>query len=203
MHIEFLVEEESAEAALQLLVPKIVGPQVSFHVHSFQGKRRLLDNLAARLRGYREWLPDDWRILILVDADREDCRALKARIENTALNAGFNTASSPATNGIFHLINRLAIEELEAWFFGDVDAIRSAYPGVPETLSNRRGFRDPDAIAGGTWEALERVLQKASYYRAGLPKIEVARNVSRHMEPNRNRSRSFQLFRDALRRLVQ
>jgi hypothetical protein len=81
MHIEFLVEEESAEAALQLLVPKIVGPQVSFHVHGFQGKRRLLNNLGARLRGYRGWLPDDWRILILVDEDREDCRALKAQIE--------------------------------------------------------------------------------------------------------------------------
>jgi hypothetical protein len=28
----------------------------------------------------------------------------------------------------------------------------------------------------------------------GLPKIEVAREIAQHMEPKRNKSRSFQLF---------
>jgi hypothetical protein len=58
----------------------------------------------------------------------------------------------------------LAIEELEAWFFGDMDAVRALYPRVPETLEQRAGFRDPDAIRGGTWEALERILQRAGYF---------------------------------------
>lgn len=50
----------------------------------------------------------------------------------------------------FQVLNRLAIEELEAWFFGDVAALHSAYPRVPSTLGRRSRYRDPDAIRGGT-----------------------------------------------------
>lgn len=38
VHIEFLVEEQSAEAALQELVPRIVGREITFALHVFQGK---------------------------------------------------------------------------------------------------------------------------------------------------------------------
>ncbi len=96
------------------------------------------------------------------------------------------------------MLNRIAIEELEAWFFGDVKAIAEAYPGVSLSLGNKAKYRNPDAITGGTWEALQRVLQTEGYYLAGMPKIEVARKISEHMEPKRNQSRSFQVFRDAL-----
>ena len=33
MHIEFLVEEPSAEAALKNLVPKLMGEDISFNIH--------------------------------------------------------------------------------------------------------------------------------------------------------------------------
>jgi hypothetical protein len=62
-------------------------------------------------------------------------------------------------------------------------------------------YRDPDSIAGGTWEALERVLKSAGYFRTGLRKIELARSVAKHMDPQRNRSRSFRAFVDAINRL--
>ncbi len=95
-------------------------------------------------------------------------------------------------------INRIAVEELEAWFFGDVGALVAAYPGVPETLDRRAKYRNPDAIAGGTWEALERVLQEAGHHGGGLAKVRAARDIAAHMDPGRNRSRSFQVFRDAI-----
>jgi hypothetical protein len=101
------------------------------------------------------------------------------------------------------VVSRLAIEELEAWFFGDAEAIVGAYPKMPPKLASKRRYRNPDAITGGTWEALERELQKAGYYRGGLPKVEVARMVSQHMDPQRNRSRSFQVFREGVRALVR
>ena len=63
-------------------------------------------------------------------------------------------------------------------------------------------FHNPDAIAGGTWEALERVLKKSGYYPSGMPKVETARNISKYMEPHRNISKSFQVFRDALQELT-
>ncbi len=42
MHLEFLVEEESAEAALKEIVPKIIGVTATFHVHVHQGNRYCL-----------------------------------------------------------------------------------------------------------------------------------------------------------------
>lgn len=201
MHIEFLVEEPSAEVALNNLVPLIVGREVTFKVHSYQGKSDLLAKLPGRLQGYRGWLPEDWRIVVLLDADRADCRVLKGQLEGTAAQAGLVTrtvAGSPR----FQVLNRLAIEELEAWFLGDVEALRAAYPGVDRNLAAKEKFRDPDAIAGGTWEALEKVLQTAGYFKGGLGKVTAAREISRFMEPERNRSRSFQVFRQGLLEVV-
>jgi len=96
----------------------------------------------------------------------------------------------------------VAIEELEAWFFGDVIALGEAFPRISEDLDKKARYRDPDAIAGGTWEALERVMQRAGYFQGGLAKIEAAREISQRMEPHRNRSTSFCRFRDGLLEMV-
>src|SRR5579872_1308416 len=115
VHLEFLVEELSAQAALQNLVPKILGEEFSFQIYPHQGKRDLLGKLPNRLRGYRGWLPEDSGIVVLMDADGKDCRVQKAQLEATAREAGFPTRNS-ARGGRFQLLNRLAVEELEAWF---------------------------------------------------------------------------------------
>jgi hypothetical protein len=204
MHLEILVEEPSAEAALQNLAPKIVGRAASFRIISFQGKQNLLHQLPIRLRGYARWLPPDYRIVVLVDEDREDCLVLKNKLEVAAWQAGLFTKSNLAPDGLFQVMNRVAIEELEAWFLGDVEAIRQVYPRIPATLASQRSYRNPDAVLGGTSEALERVLQRAGYFKKeGLPKIRVAREISKYMEPERNRSKSFQVFRDGLRLLTR
>ncbi len=56
MHLEFLVEEASAEAALNNIIPKILGEDISFLIHPYQGKDDLLDKLPKRLRGYKKWI---------------------------------------------------------------------------------------------------------------------------------------------------
>lgn len=127
---------------------------------------------------------------------------LKNKLEVAARQATLLTRSVAGATNAYQVMNRLLIEELEAWFFGDVPAIVEAYPGVSPHLANQTRYRDPDAIKGGTWEALERVLQKAGYYSAGLPKVEAARAISEHMDPQRNRSKSFQVFRDSLLDLI-
>jgi hypothetical protein len=202
MHIEFLVEEESCAEALRSLVPKIVGETASFGLHFFQGKPDLLKKLPERLAGYANWLTDDYRIVVLVDRDNDDCKNLKAQLDEIAAEKGLKTRSTSRDKRRFHVMNRIAVEELEAWFLGDVEALSAAYPRVPGTLGKKRGYHDPDAIRGGTWEALERTLRKAGYYSTGMPKIEVARNVAARMDPSRNRSHSFQVFRDGLRDMV-
>jgi hypothetical protein len=201
-HLEFLVEEPSAEAALGELLPRLIGPGVSFRIHPHQGKHDLLDNLPQKLRGYRHWLPADCHIVVLVDRDHDDCKKLKARLERIARAAQLETKTSTKGRGRFQVLNRIAIEELEAWFFGDVDALCAAYPGVPATLAAKSGFRDPDKIKGGTWERLEQVLQHAGHFKGGLAKIAAAREIAKHMQPDRTRSKSFSVFRDGLRAML-
>ena len=201
-HIEFLVEEPSAEAALSNLLPKILGEHATFSIHVHGGKSDLLGKLPGRLRGYKAWLPENYRIVILIDEDRADCKGLKVQLEQAACDAGLITKSTAGGKANFQILNRVAVEELEAWFFGDAEALAQAYPGVPARLDRKARFRNPDTIAGGTWEALERLLQRAGYYHAGLAKIAAARTISAHMDPNRNRSRSFQAFRSGLMAVI-
>ena len=80
--------------------------------------------------------------------------------------------------------------------------MRAAYPGVSPTLEEKAAYRVPDAIGGGTWETLERVLQEAGHYRAGIAKRRVATDVAKHFVPSRNRSRIFQTFWGALTEML-
>ncbi len=199
-HVEVLVEEPAMEAALRVLLPGVVG-DLSFEVYPHQGKPDLLARLPERLRGYAAWLPDDYRIVVVVDRDDDDCHALKQQLEQMASDAGLRSRSQ-AGGQPYQVVNRLAIEELEAWYFGDWEAVRSAYPKAPATIPSQAKYRDPDAITGGTWEAFERVMQRAGYFQTGLRKIEAARAIAEHWQPQNNCSRSFQVFRDILQEMT-
>ncbi len=203
MHIEFLLEERSAEVALNFILPKILPDDVSFYLHVFKGKPDLLKKLPMRLKGYYKWIPNDWRIVVLIDEDRQNCQTLKTHLENAAHDAGLVTKSSTLPIGEFQVVNRIAIEELEAWFFGDITALRHAYPRVSKSLQYQKNYRNPDAISGGTYEALERLLIRNRYYTGKLPKTRVAQNIAPHMEPSRNRSKSFQVFVEGIKACVE
>lgn len=194
MHFEILVEEPSMEAFLRGLLPRLLPGEWTFEIHPFQGKKDLFTKLEERLRGYAAWLPRDWRIVVVVDRDDDDCRKLKQQMEDIAATVGLRSRTrSPSC---WQLVNRIVIEELEAWYFGAWDAVVAAYPKLPATLPPR--YRNSDAIAGGTWEAFERLLQRKGYFKGGLAKIEVARTLGQHLDPFRCQSPSFQCFRDAL-----
>jgi hypothetical protein len=196
VHLEVLVEEESMEAVLKTMLPTMV-PNATLQFQVFQGKAALLQRLPQRLRGLRRVLLPHWAVLVVVDRDGDDCMELKNRLEQAAREAGLTTLTQNR-GGPFSVINRIAVEELEAWYFGDWPAVKAAYPRVPITIPKRSRFRNSDAIAGGTWEAFEQILQRSGYFTEGLRKIEAAEAIAPHMDPARNTSRSFQVFRDAL-----
>lgn len=182
-HLEVLVEEPSMEAFLGALLPRLLPAERTFVVHPFQGKTDLLDKLHDRLRGYAAWLPEDWRIVAVVDRDDDDCLALKRQLETMAHDARLRTRSA-SRGRPWQLVNRIAVEELEAWYFGDWPAVCAAYPRVSPRIPDQAGFRHPDGIAGGTWEAFERVLSGMATSAAGC-----ARSRPReHWAPSSSRS---------------
>lgn len=185
------------EAFLRALLPRVLPRDCGFEVHAFQGKSDLLGKLKNRLCGYAQWLPEDCCLFVIVDRDEEDCLVLKQKLENAAAAAGLQTRSRAGYRP-WQLVNRIAIEELEAWYFGDWQAVRSAFPRVSPNVPHQSGYRDPDAIRGGTWEAFERVLRRYGYFKTGLRKVEAAKAMGAQVDPNRNHSRSFAKFREAI-----
>ncbi len=201
-HFEVLVEEPSTEVFLTHVLPRVLGEAATFSIYAHQGKRDLLAQLSARLRGYAKWLPPSSRVVVLVDLDSDDCKTLKAQLEACSAAARLATRSSAAPGQPWRVVNRIAIEELEAWFFGDWQGVTAAFPRLPASFVARAGYRDSDAIAGGTWEALDRALRKRAYYPGGLQKVDAARRIAARFDPARCTSRSFIAFRDALAEAV-
>ncbi|MBF0141892.1 MAG: DUF4276 family protein [Magnetococcales bacterium] len=197
------VEEHSMDLALQSLLPRIIDNRAKWKIINHGSKSQLLKNISQRLEGYKDMArTKDLGILILVDRDREDCHELKEKLERMASNKGLATKKRPDYHGHFLVVNRVVVEELEAWFFGDIDAVRKGYPRIPATFGNNKKYQDPDAIRGGTWEALHREMKKAGYFKDHFPKHDVARNISANMVPSNNISSSFQAFKSGLEALL-
>ena len=195
-HFELLVEEPSMEAFLQEVLSRTV-TSCTFNIHTFQGRPDLIKKIQGRLHGYAKWITSGYRIVILVDRDSDDCHDLKRRLEDMAASAGLVSRSRSAGRN-WQVVNRIVVEELEAWYFGDWNAVRSAYPRVPANIPSQRDYRDPDSITGGTWETFGRILRRRGYFQTGLRKVEAARAIGAHINPSRNRSRSFLTFYNAI-----
>ena len=199
-YFEFLVEEPSMEAFLKASLPNILPKNCIYEIYSHEGKEALLRKLENRLKGYYSYIkhmPINYRIVVIVDRDRDDCKELKSRLEQICNDAGLRSRQAVGSTD-WQIVTRIAIEELEAWYFGDWQAVQQAYPKVPQHIVNQARYRDPDAITGGTWEAFERVLKKHGYFKQGLNKVQAATAIGKYIDPARNRSRSFASFHAAI-----
>lgn len=118
IRLELLLEDESTETALRILVPKIVGDKRARAVkyRSFRGKYTLLKQLPAFLKGYTKRIRqgEKLRVLVLLDRDVENCEELKQKLEDIASQSGLITRSMATADKPFQILNRIAVEELEA-----------------------------------------------------------------------------------------
>ena len=119
------------KAALDGLLPALIGPPPAFEVYNYGSKQQLLAKLPDRLRGYAGRLRsgEDLRVVVLVDRDEQDCLDLKRALEATAATAGLRTRTAARQHGFagFEALTRVVCEELESWYFGDPAAVRAAY----------------------------------------------------------------------------
>ena len=101
---------------------------------------------------------------------------------------------------------RLAIEEMEAWYFGDRTALLAAYPHARRETLERYG---QDEVCG-TWELLAEALvpggsaalKKAGWPLPGQIKCDWAQQIGPRLDPGRNVSPSFAKLREGLERLI-
>lgn len=213
MHIEVVVEDSSGATLIETLLPALVGHQGEPHtwrVHAYKGigrlragltpksdpaKRVLLDQLPRLLAGYGK-TPGIDAVVVVLDSDRRDCSAFLAEL--TALLGSCH----PAPNTLF----RLAIEEMEAWFLGDRQALLAAYPHAKKDVLGRYV---QDSVCG-TWELLadavhpggSAAVRKAGWPLPGQLKHEWVAKIAPWMDVERNQSPSFEKLRDGVRSLV-
>ena len=198
MQIEFLVEEISAKAALDQLLPRLL-PGHSCRVRVFEGWQDLLGQLKALLQGYHKRIfregETELRVVVLLDGDGI-CERRKAALEAKAAEAGLLTKTTAGPDEIFHVLNRIAVQELEAWWLGDREAIMAAYPGVkPHHFKGTD--RDPDAPLKPS-EVLWSVLKQGRHFLTGKRNTQWATDIGRQLNLEENKSVSFQAFRRGL-----
>lgn len=213
MHIEILVEDSSGKELLEAVLPKLLGEQGNPHgwrVHDYKGigripkdlgasadpaKRILLDRLPRLLQGYGR-TPGIDAVVVVLDTDTRDCVGFLTELKTLA------AVCTPTLNTLF----RLAIEEGEAWYLGDRQALRAAYPRAKADVLNRYV---QDSVCG-TWELLadavypggSAAIKKAGWPLPGQVKHEWAEKIGPLLDPDRNLSPSFGKLRDGFRRLV-
>ena len=195
MHIEVLVEDASMKEALAILIPRVVSRDCTHRIQEFRGKKDMLKGLQGRFRGYAKWKLD-CNVVVVIDKDREDCTLLKSKIEDKARDCGLLDKTSGKYSK--RLAIRIAVTELEAWFLGDPVAIHKAFPKVRERDIRVQGTVD---LILDPASHLARTLRQKRYFSKDMPKVQVARLVAEHMEPDRNKSPSFQLLMRTLREL--
>lgn len=217
MHFEILVEDISGKTALEIIVPKIISTeQHTFNIHSYKGighkvpkdlkstsdakKRILLDLLPKIVQGWGKTLSDypyySFVLIVICDLDNRCLSTFRREL----LDLVDKCTPKPKTQFC------IAIEEGEAWYLGDLAAVREAYPRAKESVL--KGYTN-DSICG-TWEKLadavfsggKEKLSKQGWQAIGLEKTNWANNIAPHMDVDNNLSPSFRYFRDKLRDLT-
>lgn len=175
--VVFLLEDYSTRTLLEGLLPRFL-PALRFQCISHEGKQDLEKSIVRKLRAWKE---PGVHFVVLRDNDGGDCHALKARL------LGLCKEGRRSDSTV-----RIACQELEAWYLGDCEALAGAF-GQDElrNLHARERFRDPDAIAQPS-RALEELIPS-------FQKVSGARSMARHLSPGANRSRSFNVFLEAVR----
>ncbi len=205
MRLYVLVEGSSDVPTVQTILEHRFGLEehIDFKIVSFQGKgelphdpnarpderrRGLLHQLPATLRGMA-W--DHERcIVVLVDADREDCVLLLAKLQ---------AMLQQLTKRPRRVLFRIAIEEMESWFIADSAAILAAYPSAK--VAALRRIR-PDAVCGA-WEKLAVAVGAVVNGRPQSLKREWAERILPHLDLIEPRSPSLRKFVEGVERSLQ
>lgn len=156
--IVFLLEEASAKAMLEGLLPRLLDSRIQVRLITFEGKQDLEKQLPLRLRNY---LNPHARFLVLRDQDSApDCTLVKHKLARLC---------EVADRGRVSLV-RIACHELETIYLADLAAVESAMgmPGLARQQSQSK-FRQPDRLESPSGE-LSR-LTRGRYQKVGSSRL--------------------------------
>lgn len=179
----FLLEEPSAKAMLESLLPRILNTDTQFRCIPFEGKQDLEKQLVRKIRAYQN---NKARFIVMRDQDSHpDCSEVKRRL------LGLCNDTGKADKCLV----RLACKELETFYLADLQAVEKALrlKGLAQQQQTRK-FREPDLLGSPSKEL--RTLTKQRY-----EKIAGSRAIGQHLSLDNGRSPSFRNLIAAIRRM--
>ena len=185
MRLVFFLEELSMKVFLECLFPRIypqLRPTEDYILVAHEGKDDLERSLTNKLPNWN--VPGDYFIVIR-DNDATDCKATKAKLINLVKSTGKTK-----------FLIRLACEELEAWYLGDLVAVGLAYSkrNLAKRNGNKAKLRNPDTVQKPSAKLAQMVPE--------FQKVQGARLIARHIDRSRNKSRSFHVLLEAIDNLI-
>ena len=178
----FMLEEASARAMLEGLLPKVLSAGITPRYIVFEGKQDLEKQLVRKMRGYRN---PDARFVVMRDQDSNpDCKAVKAKLIELCRQAGKPDA-----------LVRIACRELESFYLGDLAAVERGLEitGLVRHQPNKL-FREPDRLGSPSKEL--KTLTKGLYQKVGG-----SRDIGPHLDLDNTRSASFHNLVAGIRRV--
>jgi hypothetical protein len=188
LKLVFLLEEPSMKRTLEALLPKILPAEIVTQLVFFQGKQDLEKNIPSKLNGWRDSY-HKIRFIVLRDNDgHPDCKSLKNRLSSLCAKHGHPDA-----------LIRLACQEMESWFLGDLLAIEKGLgrANLYKKYASSKKFRDPDHL-GSPSDELSKLLGR-------YQKVGGARAIAPHLDPDpkKNNSVSYGIFIKGVQKLVE
>lgn len=164
----FLLEEPSMKHFLEGFLPRLL-PNLKFLCIPHEGKTDLEKSIPRKLRAWN--MPSD-KFIIVRDNDGENTEKLEKNLMNLCEN---HTGSK--------VMVRIACQELEAWYLGDVVSLGIVYRLTQQVSQQKNPYREPDLIVKPS-----KLVKKIA---PEFQKVDGARRLSKVIEIERNQSKSF------------
>lgn len=182
LELIFLLEEPSMKNYLDQILPKILPPEVDFQTLHHRGCADLRLSIPRKLQNWNR--PDrETRFVIVHDRDDRDCRALKLQLRQIC------DAVRPG------VLIRIPCQELEAWYWGDLQAVSQAMGKDVTSYARKKKYRNPDAIVDPK-ECLRRLFPE-------MRQLADATKIGKAARIEENTSESFQCFVTGVRKMCE
>jgi len=178
----FFLEEPSAKAMIEGLLPKMSDIEIPVRYIVFEGKQDLEKHILKKIRGYNN---PNAAFIILRDQDSADCKSVKTNLKQKCLEA-----NKP------HAVIRIACREIESWYLADLEAVGKAFSKSNlSSKQNKRKFRNPDTLSNPSKELKLLVPE--------YQKINGSRIIAPHLNTDNARSSSFCHFINSLKYIIE
>ena len=181
----FLLEELSAKAMLESLLPRMLDSSIEFKLLAFEGKQDLEKQMVRKMRNY---INPHARFIVMRDQDAmPDCLVIKNVLLTRCAEAGRQAVS----------LVRIACRELESFYLADLAAVETGL-GI-RGLAKQQGtskFRSPDYLQKPSKELS--ILTKKRY-----EKVSSSGLIGKNLDVENERSKSFKNLITGIKRMEQ